>query len=595
MSASTSHASPEAAGAYSYKPLGGQTDIRLLFLFAGAYEDRLVCHLATYPLAKSLSFDALSYVWGQAEERTQISCNGKDLYITSNLDRALRQIRSLNRPRCIWADQICINQQDPHERGHQVLLMGSIYSRARKVVACFGGTRDEGRGFSTFMDELTLYMEKAVEQKGDWNEVHYRQHPDSFLEASGFRTLLNIFQHAYFTRVWVIQELGFANLPVVLVGDSEISWATLLECSLFLRRDVRLLNQKPTIGGGKLHHLTITDWRPNKKRHWFIREARNRSFVTLLDQTRHLEASDERDRIFAFLGHPTASMPDGSTIVSPDYTTDLNSCLYHFAKQWIMKSGDLTILGAVDIHRPKKYRNLPSWVPAWQKQKRNYNSLYAREDNLYYGAGALSYGLCEVNGRFLTVRGVKLDSVSVLCPLNVHPDETSDPSAFRSIRRAWAVVESQSPLFTRGAPRHFTFIQTLSATALPLDYFSEHQLASETSFLDYLQHQEMTDLKPDEESMRQALTVLIRGHTYGRQLMISRNHGIMGLVPETTVEGDVCCIVAQCQVPLIIRRTFYGTGQYSIVGEAYLHGYMRGEVANDVKAGHAQVTELTLR
>lgn len=580
-----------AADGYSYEPLTGDTDIRLLSLSAGTDEDGLVCDLIICPLAKCPSFDALSYVWGAAEENHKISCDGEDLYITPNLHQALRQVRRLDTPRWIWADQICINQQDPRERGHQVSLMAHIYSQAHKVVACFGGTNEEGRELSAYMEMLILYMETEVQRQGAWTNVEvFAQYPNSFFEASGFRSLRNIFQHPYFTRIWVIQELGLANMPVVLVGDSEISWATLLECSLFLRRDDRTLHQMP-LGGVRAHHYTLTDWSSQTKRHWFVPRASNRSFLAVLDQTRCLEVSDERDRIFAFLGHPTATMADGSVVVSPDYTTDLESCLYEFAKQWILKSGDLSILSTVDIQRPEKHRRLPSWVPTWQTQRHRYLNMGGRRR---FDAGTSLDGLGTISDRLLTVRGVLLDSVSSLCPFNLHQDEASESLDFRSIKTAWTIIESHESLFTRGVPRPVAFIQTVSTMNFLHDHLTKNQVAFERRFLRHLRHQSVPDWQPGDEEAARAFASVVGAITRRRQFMISRDHGIMGLVPETTMEGDTCCIVAQCQVPLILRSAPDGTRPYTVVGEAYLHGYMRGEVAEDVSAGHAQVTELTL-
>lgn len=65
------------------------------------------------------------------------------LLITPNLDTALRRIRLPDRIRALWVDAICINQQDVAERGGQVQLMGSIYSKARQVIVWLGKDEDD--------------------------------------------------------------------------------------------------------------------------------------------------------------------------------------------------------------------------------------------------------------------------------------------------------------------------------------------------------------------------------------------------------------------------------------------------------------------
>jgi hypothetical protein len=113
---------------------------------------------------------ALSYVWGKSTDREPIACNGHILQITVSLAQALRRLRpsrvssdtgtrsaglqSLNgeavekeeeeedqviseelcdqsvregASKMVWADAICINQEDVIERNHQVQLMKEIY------------------------------------------------------------------------------------------------------------------------------------------------------------------------------------------------------------------------------------------------------------------------------------------------------------------------------------------------------------------------------------------------------------------------------------------------------------------------------------
>lgn len=58
--------------------------------------------------------------------------------ITQNLHTSLLQTRLADRTRRLWADFICINQDDHKEKGHQVGIMSRIYSEVRKVLICLG-------------------------------------------------------------------------------------------------------------------------------------------------------------------------------------------------------------------------------------------------------------------------------------------------------------------------------------------------------------------------------------------------------------------------------------------------------------------------
>jgi hypothetical protein len=38
----------------------------------------------------------------------------------------------------LWVDALCINQEDTTERNHQVMQMGAIYEKAKRVVVWLG-------------------------------------------------------------------------------------------------------------------------------------------------------------------------------------------------------------------------------------------------------------------------------------------------------------------------------------------------------------------------------------------------------------------------------------------------------------------------
>jgi hypothetical protein len=48
-----------------------------------------------------------------------------------------------------------------------------------------------------------------------------------------------------------------------------------------------------------------------------------------------------------------------------------------------------------------------------------------------------------------------------------------------------------------------------------------------------------------------------------------------GLGPRASREGDVCCVLLGSRVPIVLRNV---NTHYVLVGEAYLHGFMDGEV-----------------
>ncbi|KAF1975758.1 HET-domain-containing protein, partial [Bimuria novae-zelandiae CBS 107.79] len=86
----------------------------------------------------TLNYEAISWVWGSPLNSTTLSYRGQNITIRRNLEDALRAFRHADRPRTLWADALCINQEDLEEKGKQVVVMGTIYSHASSVLIWFG-------------------------------------------------------------------------------------------------------------------------------------------------------------------------------------------------------------------------------------------------------------------------------------------------------------------------------------------------------------------------------------------------------------------------------------------------------------------------
>lgn len=134
-----------ARNTFKYKPLSGDSSIRILTLDAGVRGDPLVAHLAEEELGDlEAPYEAVSYVWGTgarcAELRCRDAADGDEtiLPLTESIDDALQRLRLPDRPRRLWADQICINQADVAERSQQVRLMNAIYKGAQRVLVWLG-------------------------------------------------------------------------------------------------------------------------------------------------------------------------------------------------------------------------------------------------------------------------------------------------------------------------------------------------------------------------------------------------------------------------------------------------------------------------
>lgn len=83
-------------------------------------------------------YEAVSYTWGDPADKKPILCGGAGVRVPTSLRDLLQNVWSPTKTVTLWADAVCINQQDDVETGHQVQMMGSIYTDATHVLVWLG-------------------------------------------------------------------------------------------------------------------------------------------------------------------------------------------------------------------------------------------------------------------------------------------------------------------------------------------------------------------------------------------------------------------------------------------------------------------------
>lgn len=137
---------PQNPPKYQYRPLKDNDTIRLLTLAPGKLNEPLKGRLNVFNVDSAGSYEPISYVWaepGMPNQRCEIIiCDGDDESLlelrSGNLFAALGRLRFAGQERCIWADQICINQDNLKERGQQIQFMNKIYKNANHVLVWLG-------------------------------------------------------------------------------------------------------------------------------------------------------------------------------------------------------------------------------------------------------------------------------------------------------------------------------------------------------------------------------------------------------------------------------------------------------------------------
>lgn len=199
-----------------YQSLKSPWDIRLLQIHPGSPADPLSVSLQTCCLKDEPAYEALSYVWGDPRVTKQIICDGVPANITVNLFSALVCFRLPDKPRTLWADAICINQQDLDERASQVQIMHLVYRNCRTCLVWLG-PEDEHipiaqsiikniasivcTRFSIPEEELDDHLRKNGRDMLQAQEIGFTGLPGPDPQVWG--SLLHFFGRPWFSRVWV--------------------------------------------------------------------------------------------------------------------------------------------------------------------------------------------------------------------------------------------------------------------------------------------------------------------------------------------------------------------------------------------------------
>jgi hypothetical protein len=249
-------------------------------------------------------YTALFYAWGDTKSRRPIDLNGRTVLVTKNLYEALLHLRHRVPNIFIWIDTLCIDQENPAERGHQVTQMRAIYSEAQRVVSWLGPA---GESVAILFNTIRRHHRTCT-------PVFVADGNCMFMYDQGIDgTLRYIIELAYWTRIWIVQEIVVATSLTLMCGDNMIPWrvfAKFVKLAYYGHFDNGII--LPQCLGRRIHESP----RIFRLLHWGHKDV---SFADALAWTSGSHATDVRDRIYAIIG-----LVSTGEHIEADYT--LSSC-----------------------------------------------------------------------------------------------------------------------------------------------------------------------------------------------------------------------------------------------------------------------------
>jgi hypothetical protein len=501
----------------------------------------------------------------------------KELLITVSLGTALLYLRDPRIPRYLWADAICINQNDNDEKSIQLTQMGEVYKAARHTIIWLGGFTIDGLA-EEVLSCIRSLSKRIQTQKGFTNAdglagSYVLQEPSyvAMLEVSMGSSYLNgleaLLDLTWFTRVWIYQELLFSPDPWLQLGRTRIRWSELSTV-------VSSLSDKDQLREPCKQFLAM-----DKARQSFHaerqRENRSRVLLNTLVARRGLGVLDPRDMIFAHLGIVAESPLDGTpqewNLFRADYKKDCAE-LYRDVAQYLSRRIEIfELLSHVETVSNLRHSDTPSWAPNWMVRpfpspyRRLYDSINvlrkryqdrhgSLENRLENGSGSMllrivpdSYQLW-ISPSIISFLGFRMGTISRISDIINHygsslnsdhiyaPSQNQQELHSEIYGRWWnifsPIVEEESK-FKRMFQSAFERLE------------SQPQDLVDLTDDDLLVHILLHESRPDNKAYPHFL--------FGRKLALVPGCGL-ALVPSAANLGDVVCFfLEKTTIPFLLR------------------------------------------
>ncbi|KAK4097252.1 HET-domain-containing protein [Parathielavia hyrcaniae] len=240
---------------------------------------------------------------------------------------------------------MCLNQNDLIEKASQVRMMGDIYLKSKQVLVWLGtSTPQSVRAFS-FMSSIE---QGAAPDPDDW---------DTKPNPAGLEEVLSFLDRPWFRRVWVIQEATLNGNLLIACGHDRISFDVFRDCTFAIWGSLDTLSQyeadHPSVRGlwcvNRMIHLRKT-----------FQADGAVGYETLLEAAFHVEATDPRDKVYAFRG---IAHRDGRPVPEPDYAVSVEQVYRQTAEALLCHGQSLDLLAICSVANRKHPSMLPTWVP----------------------------------------------------------------------------------------------------------------------------------------------------------------------------------------------------------------------------------------
>ncbi|KIV99177.1 hypothetical protein, variant [Verruconis gallopava] len=483
--------------------------------------------------------------------------------------------------------------------------MGQIYENSQRTLIWLG-LDDQGVALETFdFLKSTSWIARAlVDQYGSVTKIPalskhenpVSQHPRKWKLFKEFLKL------AWFSRVWVLQEVGIARDVIMRWGDAEIRFSDVINVNEFQRHAPQLFEYLPM--SWYLHDAFVglfmwygnkNSWREQVVPDFCVQAGvlvPKPNIIDTLIQSSRREVTDLRDYIYALLGHPLAAF-NGSTIVQADYTRHVDDVYMEVTQKLLTilePTLPLSVAGSMGKRRPRNLgeASSASWVIRWDLGAETHN--LGRPGQWFYAGGkdAKPSLSIDTETRALRLSGVIFDRVkwvsAQILPAEVEINSIiASPSHRAAIQWLWAALPTESRYPDEQARRDAFTLCLVSGrykhTKVAEDDIQLHRKLAR-AYVDYVRS--VQEGSASDQRLRTNARDFENDYTWTAKFrcMFATEKGFYGIGPQLVQKDDVVMVPTGFMIPFVLRPTSSGKS-YRLVGAAYVQGVMRGEVLDE--------------
>lgn len=578
--------------------------IRTVTLLPGLWESPIRCLLRNTILEHAV-YHAVSYAWGDPDDRCSILVNNMDLEIPGNMGVALRYLRKHEETLELWIDSICINQKDDREKERQIALMGEIFQRSTCTYIWLGvpETIKTARSHGTQINPFLL-IKHFAENRHLYEMPFFptsqsfegSSQAESFPDAVQPELIWEAFQDAvhkpWWSRFWCVQECLLSPSAIIILGDWRIPWATLKLCETNYKRHLSSCCFEAS-GQLPLNYTFYVDQNVSNMymgstTEVCIHPRLSLSLDLLVRTFRNKSCQDPRDKVYGILG-----LADEMT--KSEIRIDYKACtksVYLDMMRLIFRreAGSLRCLTGLGFNSSD--HGLPSWVRNFdapiQIAALNYELTRFDLYNLY-DASKSTDARYSFDNQGLVSEGVYIDKIRQVG----RAVENRDWQHVYGILKSWLemvhVISSDvSPAFNFTGPNIEPFFRSVLGDVLVEGQQAPRRLTQDDMeclkswlnlFLDSTSKGADPPMGPWIQSMLPGI--------YGRTMFITERGHIGMCYPESRVDDQVWVLYGG-RVPFVLRQNRQSNGGlvaridgHLLVGDCYLNDFMDGECLQD--------------